>query len=129
MSDADEAPTGLVTGLQVIAIYVTDLERAREFYEGLLGFTESGAMPPGILLSSGGLTLYVEPGKPEGSGDPARTSFVAPVFGAESVLAVHEKLVAAGVPMHGELQQAGDQFAFFQCKDPDGNVVEFAGKP
>ena len=63
MSDADQGPTGLVTGLQVIAVYVSDLDRARGFYEGLLGFRETGAMPPGVVVSSGGVSLYLEPGR------------------------------------------------------------------
>jgi len=129
MDDAKSETGALVTGLQVVAIYVTDLERALEFYEGLLGFKESGKMPPGRVLSAAGITLYIEPGRAQRSPIAEQACGVAPAFAAESVLAARDKLIAAGVPMHGELVHPGDEFAFFQCLDPDGNIIEFAGRP
>jgi len=124
-----ENETGLVTGLQVIAIYVTDLERALEFYRGLLGFEEIGKMPPGLVLACGGVTIYVEPGHTRRPDDPAAGCGIAPAFAAESVLATHKLLAAAGVPILGEIQHPNEEFAMFQCLDPDGNIVEFAGAP
>lgn len=129
MKEEVDAGRGLVTGLQVIAIYVTDLARARGFYEGILGFQESGTMPPGVVLASGDVTLYLEPGRKPREDDPATRPVVAPVFAAASVLAVRDRLRDAGVPMLGDLQHPGPEFAFFQCLDPDGNVIEFAGTP
>ena len=88
---------GLVTGLQVIAIYVTDLDRALGFYEGLLGFKESKKMPPGRVLSGGGITLYIEPGRENRSAIAEAACGIAPAFAAKSVLAAREKLTEAGV--------------------------------
>ena len=58
-----EQPTVQVTGLQVVAIYVSELERARAFYCGHLGFRQTGEMPPGIMLDAGGTTVYLEAGR------------------------------------------------------------------
>ena len=39
---------------------VTDLERARAFYEGTLGFTSAGEVPDGVVYSTsnGGFLVY-----------------------------------------------------------------------
>ena len=129
MKDTDGRVHGLVTGLQVIAIYVTDLARARAFYEGILGFAKTSDMGPGIVLESGGVIVYLEPGREAPAADPGTACQIAPAFAADSVLATRQHLLDADVPMHGELQHPSETFAFFQCLDPDGNVIEFAGTP
>lgn len=125
---------GLTTGLQVLGVYVSDLERARAFYTEVLGFTQTGEMPPGLLLSAGGengLTLYLEAGRtaPEASVDSLLHPAFAPCLATASVKQAFETLKAKGVRMVSEYQQFGPEFAMFRCTDPDGNLIEFAGKP
>lgn len=119
----------MVTGLQAISVFVTDLARAREFWEGLLGFEPAGEMPPGMLFKAGEVTIYLEPGRKARADEPGAAAEVAPALATESVKAAHEKLRAAGVRIVRDYQKFGDDFAFFQCADPDGNLVEFAGAP
>ena len=78
MTAQGDKADGLVTGLQVLAVYVSELERARSFYEGLLGFKETGSMPPGVALSSGGVMLYLEPGRSPRTDDPGAACGIAP---------------------------------------------------
>ncbi|MDP6354987.1 MAG: VOC family protein [Planctomycetota bacterium] len=49
-----------VQGLNVLAVYVTDIEISESFYRDHLGFERTQEMPPGILIKSGELTLYLE---------------------------------------------------------------------
>ena len=55
----------LVTGINVISIYVSDLDRAREFYCDKLGLRFTGQNGPGIMLTCGECAFYVEPGRTE----------------------------------------------------------------
>ena len=53
-----------ITGLNVIAVYVTDLDTSVEFYTSMLGFVQSKIkMPPGILLETKDTMLYIEAGR------------------------------------------------------------------
>jgi catechol 2,3-dioxygenase-like lactoylglutathione lyase family enzyme len=119
----------LVNGLNVVAIYVTDLERSRTFYEEQLGMTKSGDMPPGLLLAAGDCTVYLEGGREARESPGLKAAGVSACFSAPSVRACWERLEAAGVPVVEPYQQHGDQFAMFRVADPDGHVVEVAGTP
>ena len=119
----------LVTGVNVIAIYVADLERAKRFYVDTLGLAERGGMAPGVVLSVGETTVYLEAGR-TGSVDPGISlPTVSICFDTPSVRAAFDELKAKSVRVVEELRSVGDDFAMFRIADPDGNVVEFAGKP
>lgn len=122
-------PTVTVTGLNVIAIHVTDLSQAEEFYRDQLGFQKCQDMPPGILMESADVTIYLEPGRQQGAERKRTAAEVSPCFACRSVKAASEALRAAGVPFVSDYQEFGPSFAFFQIMDPDGNVIEFAGEP
>ena len=122
-------PTIQVTGLAVVAIFVTDFDRAKEFYEEQLGFAVCGDYPPGILLEAGEITIYLEGARNARRSDPHKDVDVRSVFLTRSVRETHEKLKTAGVPIVQEYQEFSATYAIFQIKDPDGNVIEFAGKP
>ena len=47
------------TGIEVVAIYVTELERAKAFYTEQLGMTLGDAMPPGVMLKAGDDSIYL----------------------------------------------------------------------
>jgi catechol 2,3-dioxygenase-like lactoylglutathione lyase family enzyme len=118
-----------VTGLNVLAIYVTDLERARLFYTDHLGFEPCGDYPPGLLLRAGGITIYLEGGHKLPAPQAPKTVGVSPCFSTESVKATFTKLKAAGVNIVAKYQEFSAAYATFKITDPDGHVIEFAGKP
>ena len=121
--------TPLVTDIQLIAVYVTDLDRAVTFYTDILGFTKGTDMPPGLILNSGKAMIYLEPGRTETDTEPNTTREVSAVFATKSVAAARKHLEDKNVTMIGDYQQFGDDFAFFRFADPDGNVHEFGGRP
>lgn len=57
-------PTGAVHHLRLM---VSDVERSRRFYEGILGFQLAMELPPGVLLSNGTILLGLAPAP-----DPSR---------------------------------------------------------
>lgn len=110
------------------SILVDDLERARGFYEKLLGFTASSLRPTmsfeGVWYEFGEqqlhLMLLVNPEaglqRPQNGG---RDRHIA--FAVDDVTALASKLQGAGVPYN--LSQSGRRALF--CRDPDDNALEF----
>ncbi len=47
-----------IRGINVLAVYVSDLERSKAFYTEILGFEEGDEVDPGILLKSGNLIEF-----------------------------------------------------------------------
>ncbi len=122
-------PTTTVTSLNVLAVYVTDLEKSESFYRDQLGFHRTDEMPPGILIKSGDVTLYLEANRQTEKSDSSKAAEFSPCFATESVKASYEALRTSGVNMVVEYREFAPTFAFFLIADPDGNLIEFAGKP
>ena len=122
-------PTTRVKDLNVLAVYVTDLEHSKQFYIRHLGFEMAGDMEPGILLKAGQVTLYLEADRKTQRSDGTSTVEFSPCFATDSVKASHDALKAAGVRIVTPYQEFAPTFAFFRIADPDGNVIEFAGTP
>lgn len=121
-------PTVTVKGLNVIAIYVADLERAKSFYINELGFVPSQEMPPGILLTAGDLTIYIEGGRTS-KVDSYNAAELHPCFATDSVKASYLALKEKGVKIVTDYIEYAPTFALFRIADPDGNTIEFAGHP
>lgn len=119
----------VVTGIQVVGIYATDLERARRFYVDLLGLKVKEEMPPGILLTAGDTTIYLEGGRSLAVDPGLFAASTSICFGSRSIKAAYERLTAAGAHVVEPYTEFSPEFAMFQISDPDGLVVEFAGVP
>lgn len=119
-----------VSGLCVVAAYVTDLERAKDFYMRHLGFKEGDPMPPGVILRAGESTLYLEGGRKRREGAALRQAELGFTFSVrEGLKEAYAKLRDADVPLVGAYEEFSPSFGFFRIADPDGNVIEIAGKP
>lgn len=118
-----------VRDLNVLAIYVTDLARSETFYREHLGFEKCEDMEPGILMKSGEVTLYIEACRKTERGAERASAEFSPCFATDSIKDSYEALKAAGVSISAEYQEFAPTFAFFRISDPDGNLIEFAGKP
>ena len=115
---------------------VTDLDRAREFYEGTLGFTSGAEVPDGVLYrtSNGGFLVY--PSAYAGTNRATAISFQlsADAFDSE-VVALRD----AGIQFQtfdlpgdatwtdGVLSDGTMRAAWFT--DPDGNVLNVETDP
>lgn len=111
-------------------IAVTELERARAFYEGALGL--AGRETPGgwVVEADGGTLIYLLPGIP----DSGSAGWPVASFRVHDVHATVRRLRTAGVPFLGpddlpfaldddgiSSETTGLQVAWL--KDPDGNIL------
>lgn len=131
MSQEITKQKALITGINVIAIYVSDLERAKDFYVNTLGmeYREDMSGGKGVILMAAGSMFYVEGGREKQVDAQLTYNTVSPCFASESVRSAYETLKEADVAFVEDYNQSTDTFAMFRIADPDGNVIEFAGKP
>lgn len=118
-----------VREINVLAVYVSDLEKAKAFYIEQLGFEECEEISPGILLRSGDVTLYMEAGRKKRKSESREFSEFSPCFATDSVKQTFEVLKSSGVKVVEEYLEFAPTFALFKIIDPDGNLIEIAGKP
>jgi catechol 2,3-dioxygenase-like lactoylglutathione lyase family enzyme len=117
----------LVKRAHHVSFAVTDVERARAFYEGVLGLEEIGRPDfgfPGAWYSIGDVQVHLigpVPGFEVGTTPPA----VSPVanhvaFAIDDYGATRDALRAKGL----ELFETGEEMGQLFIRDPDGNVIE-----
>ena len=121
---ADAIP---ITGLAHVGFRVSDLEKARAFYTGVLGYREAYD-----LKNSGGRAalvffkindnqcIEISPGLP--ANQIIRFTHVA--FSTSDIEKLHAILQARGLQM-GNIQTGRDGNRNFGLRDPEDNVVEF----
>ena len=117
-----------ITGIQHASFLVADLNRAQEFYHGVLGLEIVSDRPdlgyPGAWLQLQAQQIHLlqlpnpDPieGRPQHGG---RDRHVA--FEIRKLEALVAKLKTAGITY--TLSRSGRQALF--CRDPDGNALEF----
>jgi len=135
-----QIPTGPIHHLRLT---VTDLERSREFYTGLLGFDVAVESPPdddpaaaeifkvlfgGVVMIRGGLLMGLRPMAPTGDRfDPDRVGLDHLSFSVDSRAELDraaELLDEAGVP-HGQITSlASFGIDVLSFEDPDGLQLE-----
>jgi catechol 2,3-dioxygenase-like lactoylglutathione lyase family enzyme len=108
---------------------VSDLQRARDFYENTLGLTPVQEPPGGILYKSGNSVVLVYPSEYAGTNQATAASWAV---GADFD-AIVEDLKAKGVTFEhyddlpdttreGDVHMAGE-FKAVWFKDPDDNIL------
>jgi catechol 2,3-dioxygenase-like lactoylglutathione lyase family enzyme len=123
-------------GLRHLALRVTDMARARKFYQGLLGMTVVWEPDPeNVYLTSGwdNLALHVMP-KEEAAVFDASKGQSMDHFGfiAESpevVRVFEERMKKAGVRIVKPFKRHRDGSSSFYMADPDGNVIQILYEP
>lgn len=123
----------MISHLQMITIYVSDLQRAVEFYTEILGFVKTAEFDDGeqqlvwvvpaaasVVELATEIALYAP-----GRGDPRIGSTSGMVFTAQDIESTYRRLIDRDVQFTMELTRhsygagQGDQEARFV--DPDGN--------
>lgn len=108
---------------------MTDLARARGYYEGVLGFAPGPDTAGGVMYAAGGSSFLVYPSSYAGTNKATAMSFQIPAdaFDAE-VAALRERGVelqtfdAEGLTWDdGVATFGGTRSAWFE--DPDGNIL------
>lgn len=125
---AGAASRPLIVGIAHIGLKTSDLEAARKFYSGVLGFQE----PFTVDKPAGGLLLtyfkvndhqYVEIFPELKSPSEDRLSHIA--FETTDARRLRDYLASLGVKAPNELKPGLDGNLSFEVNDPDGHLVEF----
>jgi catechol 2,3-dioxygenase-like lactoylglutathione lyase family enzyme len=114
--------TSLVTGVDFVAVPVTDYDAAAEFYGGTLGlpFGKRWGQLPAGEFQAGNLTLAVL--QPDAFGQEFRPSTSWIALQVDDVAAVRAELEAKGIVFRADTMDSGVcHMAFFS--DPDGNPL------
>jgi catechol 2,3-dioxygenase-like lactoylglutathione lyase family enzyme len=117
-------------GIRHVALFVSDLGKAEEFYCGVLGYqVEWRPDPENLYLTMRGHdNLALHAGKTP-AGETRLDHFGIVLRRAEDVDAWHAHLAAAGTPILKAPKTHRDGARSFYAKDPDGNVLQFIHHP
>lgn len=121
----------MFTGIGALAIYVTDKERAKEFYTSVLGFQVAADVSPTLCFlksPNGVVDAYLEGGMTRSGTrrDATRLGFFLRTDG--SARHAFAALRAAGVRLlQDEPAAVDDSTECFQLLDPDGNIIDVCG--
>jgi glyoxylase I family protein len=121
-------------GIHHLRLTVTDVERAREFYTGVLGFQVAMELPSGVVLSNGSVMVGLGPAPDPDraiSGDRFDENRVGLDHLSFSVGSRDELEQAVrifderGIP-HGEITDLGPDFGIYilAFRDPDNTQLE-----
>jgi predicted enzyme related to lactoylglutathione lyase len=118
--------TRMVTGVDFVSLPTTDLTRAAEFYEDVLGlerskaWQRSGEQPLGIEFETGSLTLALIAA--ERIGIDFQPTSVPIALRVDDVEAARAELESRSVSFAGDTMDSGVcHMAHF--RDPDGNAL------
>ncbi len=118
-------------GANTLAVYASDMERAKAFYTGVLGFEVRAEPAPDLCFlvsGSGELHVYLEAGheKHRLEEDACRVSFFLQTEG--SAFDAFQTLREAGVELLDDApEEVGENTYAFRFRDPDGNILEATG--
>jgi len=115
--------------INTIAVYVSDMERAKKFYTEILSFDVKVDLGPTLsFLQSGDIHVYLEAGHKSSAVDNKSTRLSFFLETEKSAQETFEALKTAGVEILDDTpQEVGDGVFAFQFLDPDGNVLEATG--
>jgi glyoxylase I family protein len=124
-------PTGPVHHLRLT---VTDVDRSREFYTEVMGFSVVMELDPGVFLSNGSVGLGIGPAPVQPvTGDRFDENRVGldhlsfGVSGRQELESALQVLDAHGVS-HGEIRDLGESFRLYilAFRDPDNIQLELS---
>jgi catechol 2,3-dioxygenase-like lactoylglutathione lyase family enzyme len=113
---------------------VSDLDRARDFYENTLGLTQATDMPGAVLYRSGSSMVLVYASEFAGTNQATAATwsvggdFDAIVDGLRSKGVTFERYDLPDTTREGDIHIMGD-FKAVWFKDPDGNILNLANMP
>jgi predicted enzyme related to lactoylglutathione lyase len=115
--------------IRALAIYVTDIKRAKTFYTTVLNFEALTDIEPNIVfLKSKDITLYLEGGKTPAATDSESSRLSFFLQAEASAFKTYTALKKRGVVLLQKApEQLGENTYWFQMKDPDGNIIEVTG--
>ena len=123
-----------ITCIKETCLYVEDLARTREFYEGQMGFKVIGQAEGRHIFFRAGtsvlLCFIAEATKQDPSLPPHYGSgklHLAFECRRKEYLKWKEKIISLGIPIEKEQEWGKDKKSFY-LRDPDGHLLEIVGE-
>ena len=113
-------------GLRTVAYYVTDINKAKDWYAGILGVQPYFDQPFYVGFTVGGYELGLQPAD-KAPATPERSATV--YWGVNDVAATYKMLLDAGATAFDEPQDVGDEIVVAAVKDPWGNTFGIIYNP
>src|SRR5208283_1930811 len=123
----DKTPRPRITGIQHVRFYVSDMEKSREFYSGILGLPPVGYRCAGtsyscFSISWGPHQQHIEL---EQAPSPAPSDWLAEIaFQTDSVSQMRGFLLAHGVTV-STISKDAYGMQHFELRDPESNSIAF----
>ncbi len=113
-------------GLRTVIYHVKDLDRAKKWYTGALGFPPYFDEPFYVGFNVSGFELGLQPDEP---GATRSITGVTAYWGVENADAAFEHLLKLGATEHESVQDVGDDIRVATVLDPFGNVFGVIENP
>lgn len=114
-----------VSSINVVFVYVEDMQRAKQFYQERLGFgkpAKDGDQWVEWKLGKGSNFALCRADQRRLEASVPERSTVKFSMVVEDAEAARQELRDHGVELHGGIEKVAD-FCFFEILDPDGNVI------
>jgi catechol 2,3-dioxygenase-like lactoylglutathione lyase family enzyme len=121
-----------IFGIDHVTIYVSDLEKSRRFYSGVLGLTVGCPQHAGaetcFLLRPSQQRILLKPAPAEVRNDAHKGWLVEIAFSTDDVPDARQYLLAHGF-QPDPMQTDSDGAQSFRLRDPEGNPIAFVHRP
>ncbi|HVG34851.1 MAG TPA: VOC family protein [Pyrinomonadaceae bacterium] len=112
-------------GLRTVIYHVDDLQKAKQWYSGILGIEPYFDEPFYVGFSVGGYELGLDPNM-EGV---SKGSNVVAYWGVKDAASAYQRVLELGAQKHSEPQDVGGGIIVAQVVDPFGNVFGIIENP
>lgn len=124
----DGRGVSMFRSINTLAIYVSDMERAKRFYTEVLGFDVRVDLGPELsflVSKSGDIHIYLEAGMEPRPVDAKSTRLSFFLKSERTAQEAFDTLSKAGVTLLNDSpEEVGDGVYTFRFLDPDGNILE-----
>src|SRR4030095_12279151 len=113
-------------GLRTVAYYVSDIEKARDWYSSILGFAPYFDQPFYVGFNVAGYELGLQPSEAQPSN---KAEGVVAYWGVEDAAAALKHLIQHGATPNEDVQDVGGDIKVASVKDPFGNIFGVIENP
>lgn len=118
----------LITGIDHVTIYASDVKKSRQFYSDVLGLTFGCPRYTGpetcFLVRGSDQRLLLKSASAHTKGGPLKNWLAEIVFSTESVAQLRRYLLDHGLHASA-VQKDTDGVEYFRVRDPEGNSIAF----
>jgi len=117
-----------ISGIDHVSVYVSDLEKSRQFYSEVLGLTtkcpQHAGPEPCFLVAPSEQRVLLKPAPAKTNNATLKNWLREIAFATDDLLGMRQYLEAHGA-IPGSIQKDSDGSPFFRVRDPEGNPIAF----